>query len=184
MAGRPVFEAVGRVVEHLPHDLSTNPQVRRLLDLHEHRNSLAVDERMIERPDLRASLRPGYAHLASDEREPGPVSGSRRHTGDHLRMVLERPLEDRLARVGLLVEHPQRAGRLEEDRLAVHVPVLRIGRSGETAPMARSISDSPFAGCPTASLHDELDGSVVAGPSWALGIRIRLRRMSRVASTV
>ena len=71
----PVMMAVGRVLEHLAHDLPARPGVGEALALDECGNRVLVREEEVDAPTVRAGGRIGHRHLALDEKPASRVVG-------------------------------------------------------------------------------------------------------------
>jgi hypothetical protein len=72
-----VRQDVRRVVEHLPHDLTSDPAIAGPLHLDERRHSLGVEEQVIKEPAVGAAL--GFRHpgFSANEQVLGRTAGVR-----------------------------------------------------------------------------------------------------------
>jgi hypothetical protein len=120
----PVAHGIGRVVEHLPDDLASDPRVRRLLDLHDHWDAVSIDKQMVDTPDRPGTLGGWHTHLPPDQQQRPRGPGGSATTGKHGREGSKCPLEQILAAVGPLLQDDQPALTNQEDASSpmIHLP--------------------------------------------------------------
>jgi hypothetical protein len=102
----PVSHRVGRIVEHLPNNLTAQARIRTALDLHHGRHTVLVHEQVIDRPPAQANIIRGHPNLAGDQQPPrGPSTSI--VAGQQLRMRSQQLLQIVFRRVRLLGQGDQ-----------------------------------------------------------------------------
>lgn len=103
----PVAQGVGGIVQHLADHLTSDPRVRRPLDLHQCRHTVLIHEQVVQGPPAGPVGLIRNTHLTTNQQPPRRIIGVNLPTAKEIRMLLKQYLQDLLSVIGHRAHRPQ-----------------------------------------------------------------------------